>query len=34
MTNYRFTSTALGELTLATVHYEQEENGLGATLPG
>jgi plasmid stabilization system protein ParE len=30
MTNYRFTASALGELTLATVHYEQEENGLGA----
>ena len=30
MTNYRFTASALGELTLATVHYEEEENGLGA----
>lgn len=30
MTNYRFTSSALGELTRTTMHYEEEENGLGA----
>lgn len=29
MTQYRFTSAALTELTQATVYYEQRENGLG-----
>ena len=29
MTKYRFTSAALSELTEATLHYEQKENGLG-----
>lgn len=41
MTRYRFTSSALTELTRATLYYEQRENGLGtafldeieATLP-
>lgn len=31
MTQYRFTSVALTELTQATLYYEQRENGLGAT---
>src|ERR1043165_1592780 len=30
MTQYRFTSAALTELTQATIYYEQRENGLGA----
>jgi plasmid stabilization system protein ParE len=30
MTNYRFTSAALGELKEATLYYEEKENGLGA----
>jgi|GEM_PF-2980457 len=30
MTQYRFTSAALTELTRATLYYEQRENGLGA----
>lgn len=30
MTQYRFTSSALTELTRATLFYEQRENGLGA----
>ena len=29
MRGYRFTSAALNELTKATLHYEQRENGLG-----
>ncbi|PYS23083.1 MAG: plasmid stabilization protein [Acidobacteria bacterium] len=29
MTKYRLTSAALSELTEATLHYEQEEGGLG-----
>lgn len=29
MTQYRFTSSALAELTRATLYYEQRENGLG-----
>jgi plasmid stabilization system protein ParE len=29
MTPYRFTSSALTELTRATLYYEQRENGLG-----
>lgn len=29
MTHYRFTSSALTELTRATLYYEQRENGLG-----
>ena len=29
MTQYRFTSAALTELTQATLYYEQHENGLG-----
>jgi plasmid stabilization system protein ParE len=29
MKRYRFTSAALIELTQATLHYEQRENGLG-----
>ena len=31
MTQYRFTSSALKELTQATLYYEQRENGLGTT---
>ena len=31
MTKYRFTSSALVELRQATLYYEQQENGLGAT---
>ena len=31
MTRYRFTSSALTELTQAILYYEQRENGLGAT---
>lgn len=30
MTQYRFTSSALTELTQATLYYEERENGLGA----
>ena len=30
MRKYRFTSTALVELTEGTLYYEQQENGLGA----
>ena len=29
MTGFRFTSSALAELTQATLHYERKENGLG-----
>ena len=29
MTQYRFTSAALTELTQATLYYERRENGLG-----
>ena len=29
MTGYRFTTAALSELTQATLHYEEQENGLG-----
>jgi len=29
MTDFRFTSSALSELTQATLHYEEKENGLG-----
>ena len=29
MTGFRFTSSALAELTQATLHYEKRENGLG-----
>lgn len=31
MREYRFTSSALTELTKATLHYEQEQEGLGAS---
>jgi len=29
MTDYGFTSSALAELKQATLHYEEQENGLG-----
>jgi hypothetical protein len=31
MTQHRFTSAALTELTQATLYYEERENGLGTT---
>src|SRR5437667_10666226 len=34
MTKYRFTSAALSELAEATLHYEQEESGLGTIFLG